>query len=78
MTCDYEVGYCCRHELENSRHVLEMTRTLVMNKDTSMDQQQSFVQWVCVRITVHSKTCLKSASGSLKLLIAWSNIVTIF
>lgn len=41
MTCDYEVGYCCRNELENSRHVVEMPRTLVMNKDTSMDQQHS-------------------------------------
>lgn len=41
MTCDYEVGYCCGHALENSRHMLEMPKTLqlVMNKDTSMDQQ---------------------------------------
>lgn len=43
MTCDYEVGYCCGHALENSRHMLEMPKTLqlVMNKDTSMDQQHS-------------------------------------
>ncbi len=39
MTCDYEAGYCCRNELEKSRHVVEMPRTLFMNKDTSMDQQ---------------------------------------
>lgn len=37
MTCDYEVGYCCTYELEMCLRCLE----LVMNKDTSMDQQHS-------------------------------------
>lgn len=37
MTCDYEVGYCCTYELENSMCLRCLE--LVMNKDTSMDQQ---------------------------------------